>query len=104
MAQQKIPLFKRRFQYRFGPVVLMALLVIGISLLTRIGLIIFSFSELDYNFIGILGLLITGFLYDMIVASFFVLPIAVYCWLMKDSWYRKKWQKPVLYFFFIIAI
>jgi len=80
------------------------MLVTGVSLVTRIGLIIFSFTELDNNIIGIAGSLLTGFLYDVIVASFFVLPIAFYCWLMKDSWYRKKWQKPVLYLFFIIAI
>jgi len=82
----------------------MALLVAGVSLITRIGLIIFSFAELDNNFIGLLGALLTGLLYDVVVASFFVWPIALYCWLMKDSWYRKKWQKPVLYLFFIIAI
>jgi len=101
---QRTSLFTKIFQHRFGPVVLMTLLVTGISLFTRIGLIIFSFSELDNNIAGILGSLLTGFFYDIIVASFFVLPVAVYCWLMKDSWYRKKWQKPVLYFFFIVAI
>ncbi len=76
----------------------------GISLLTRIALIIYSFTELDNNFFGIAGALLTGTFYDLIVASFFVLPLALYCWLMKDSWYRKGWQKPILYFFFILAI
>ena len=64
----------------------------------------YSFSELDNNIAGIFGALLTGFFYDLTVASFFVLPVALYCWLMKDSWYQKKWQTPVLYFFFIVVI
>jgi len=96
--------FRKIFQYRFGPVFLMGFLVIAVSLLTRLGLIIYSFSELDNSVAGIVGSLLTGLFYDIIVASFFVLPVALYCWLMKDSWYRKKWQKPILYLFFIIAI
>jgi phosphoglycerol transferase MdoB-like AlkP superfamily enzyme len=95
---------KKLLQHRFSPVFLMMLMIAGVSLLTRLGLIIFSFAELDNNIIGILGSLLTGLLYDMVVASFFALPIAFYCWLMKDSWYRMKWQRPVLYIFFIIAI
>ncbi|MEO5682032.1 MAG: sulfatase-like hydrolase/transferase [Chitinophagaceae bacterium] len=104
MAEQQISLIKKIFQHRFGPVFLIAFLVAGVSLFTRIGLIIFSFAELDNNFIGIGVSLLTGLLYDIIVASFFAFPVAIYCWLMKDSWYRKKWQKPVLYILFIIAI
>jgi phosphoglycerol transferase MdoB-like AlkP superfamily enzyme len=94
----------RLFQRRYGPVVLMALLVIGISLLTRIVLVIYSAKDLDLNFFGVIGSLLLGLFYDTIVASFFILPLALYCWLMKDSWYRKPWQKPLLYFFFILAI
>ena len=76
----------------------------GVSSLTRIVLIIYSFTELDNSFFAIIGALLSGLFYDLMVASFFVLPLAMYCWLMKDSLYRKRWQKPVLYFFFILAI
>jgi phosphoglycerol transferase MdoB-like AlkP superfamily enzyme len=104
MTGRMTSFFKKIFQHRFGPVFLMAVLVMGVSSLTRIGLIIYSFSELDNNFFGIIGSLLSGIFYDLIVASFFVLPLALYCWLMKDSWYRTRWQKPILYFFFILAI
>ncbi len=96
--------FQKIFQHRFGPVLLMFLLIMGVSSLTRIVLVIYSFAELEHNFFGIVAALLTGILYDFLVASFFVLPLAMYCWLMKDSLYRRQWQKPVLYFFFILAI
>lgn len=92
------------FHHRFGPVFIMALLVIGVSLLTRLVLIVFSFNELEGNFISVAGSLVVGFFYDLITASFFVFPLAVYCWLQKDSWYRERWQKPILYIFFILGI
>jgi len=91
-------------RHRFGPVVLMALLVTGVSLFTRIVLTIYSYSELDNNFLGIIGSLLIGVFYDLVAASFFVFPLALYCWLMKDSLYRKSWQKVILYLFFIVAI
>jgi phosphoglycerol transferase MdoB-like AlkP superfamily enzyme len=104
VPEKIIPRLKKIFQHRFGPVLLMALLVVSVSLLTRIVLIVYSFGELDNSFFGIIGSLLLGVFYDLIVASFFVLPLAVYCWLMKDSLYRQRWQKAVLYFFFILAI
>lgn len=96
--------FGRSFERRYGPVFLMAMLVVGISLLTRIVLIIYSAKDLGFNFFGIIGSLFSGLFFDTIVASFFTFPLALYCWLMKDSWYRKSWQKPLLYFFFVLAI
>ncbi len=50
-----------------------------------------------------IGIFLIGFLYDLTVWSFFAIPVALYCWLMKDSWYRKKWQRiPLFLLFFII--
>jgi phosphoglycerol transferase MdoB-like AlkP superfamily enzyme len=90
--------------HRFGPVVLMALLITGVSWLTRIVLIVYSYKDLDHNFFGIIGSLFTGLFYDMVAASFFVFPLALYCWLMKNSFYRQRWQRFILYVFFIVAI
>ncbi|HTL08559.1 MAG TPA: sulfatase-like hydrolase/transferase [Chitinophagaceae bacterium] len=104
MVQPKNPAFKTLLRHRFGPLLVMALLVTGVSLLTRLGLLIISFPELDNKLAGIFGALLLGLLYDLVVASFFCLPLAFYCWLMKDSWYRSKRQRPVLYLFFIISI
>ena len=37
--------------------------------------------------------------------TFFAIPLALYCWLINDSWYRKKWNLVPLYFiFFIITL
>lgn len=100
---KKINTFLNRlYRQRFGPVVLMAVLVTGVSFITRISLLVYSLSDMDWQTIPVS--FITGFFFDIVVASFFVLPLALYCWLMKDSFYRMKWQKPILYLFFIVGI
>lgn len=51
------------------------------------------------------GIFFIGFFYDIIVWSFFAIPVAFYCWLMKDSWYQKKWQRiPLFFLFFLITL
>ena len=96
--------FKKIFAHRFGPLAVLFLLVTGISLLTRLILLIISWPNLNYNPLYLIGLFLIGFLYDVVVWSFFAIPVALYCWLMKDSWYRKKMQRlPLFLLFFIIT-
>ena len=44
-------------------------------------------------------------MYDLVVSLFVGVPVAFYCWLMKDSWFRKKWNRfPIFFLFFIITL
>jgi phosphoglycerol transferase MdoB-like AlkP superfamily enzyme len=93
------------FQHRFGPVAVVVLVVCILSLLTRIFLLVKSWPNLELNPLSFAGIFIIGLLYDLIVSSFFAIPVALYCWLMKDSFYRKKWQRiPLFILFFIITL
>lgn len=96
--------FRALYQQRFGPLAVLFLLVTGISLLTRIFLLVRSWPNLSYNPLYLLGIFAIGFFYDVVVWSFFAIPVALYCWLMKDSWYRAKAQRvPLFLLFFIIT-
>ena len=67
-------------------------------------MLIISWPNLNYNPLYLIGLFLIGFLYDVVVWSFFAIPVALYCWLMKDSWYQKKLQRiPLFLLFFIIT-
>ena len=66
---------------------------------------IISWTNLELTFLRFTGIFFIGLFYDMIVWSFFAIPVALYCWLMKDSWYQKKWQRiPLFILFFIITL
>ena len=90
------------YKHRFGPVVVVALLVISISFVTRLILFLYSWRNLELNPLSFTGIFIIGFFYDLVVASFFAIPVALYCWLMKDSWYQKKWSRIPLFILFAI--
>ena len=97
--------FKNLFLHRFGPLAVLFLLVAGTSLVTRTILMVISWPNLGFNPLNLAGIFIIGFFYDLVVWSFFAIPVALYCWLMKDSWYRKKIQQvPLTLLFFIIIL
>jgi len=98
-------MFKKFTQHRFGPLAVLFLLVTGLSLATRIVLFVLSRSNLDLNPLHLLGIFIIGFFYDVVVWGFFAIPVALYCWLMKDSWYQKKVQRiPLFFLFFLLTL
>ena len=93
---------KSIFQHRFGPVAVIAMMVTGISFITRVVLMIKSWSSLELTLFRFFAIYLIGLLYDLTVSSFFAIPVAIYCWLMKDSWYQKKWQRLPLFLLFSI--
>jgi phosphoglycerol transferase MdoB-like AlkP superfamily enzyme len=96
--------FKSIFIHRFGPVAIVTILVCSISFITRIFLLIKSWPSLELNPLHFIGIFIIGFFYDLVVSSFFAIPVALYCWLMKDSLYQKRWHRvPIFILFFIIS-
>lgn len=96
---------EKLFRHRFGPLVVLAIIVCSLSLLTRIILLVKSWPNLELNPIRFIGIFIIGLFYDIVVWAFFAIPVALYCWLMKDSFYQKKWQRiPLFILFFIITL
>ena len=95
-------MFKKIFTHRFGPIVLVAIVVCSISFITRIILLLKSWGSLELNPFSFAGIFLIGFFYDLVVSSFFAIPVALYCWLMKDSIYRKKWHRIFLFLLFFL--
>jgi phosphoglycerol transferase MdoB-like AlkP superfamily enzyme len=95
-------MFKKLFNHRFGTVALVTVLVCTISFITRIILLIKSWPSLELNPFSFIAIFLVGFFYDIIVSSFFAIPVALYCWLMKDSIYRKRWHRIILFILFFL--
>lgn len=92
------------FKHRFGPVAVVVILVCSLSFITRVLLMIKSWANLELTILNVIGIFLIGFLYDLVVSSFFAIPVALYCWLMKDSVYQKRWHRiPLFILFFIIS-
>ncbi len=97
--------FRSIFYHRYGPLAVVMLLVTSLSFITRLFLCFLSWNNLELNLLNAPGIFVIGFFYDLVVSLFFCVPIALYCWLMKDSWYQKKWNRiPLFIFFFLITL
>jgi len=90
--------------YRFSPVLVAALLCCAISLLTRIALLLYSFHHIDASVLNILQVFLIGFLYDISAASFACIPLILYLWIFPSKWYRSKFSKAMLFFYFFIVL
>lgn len=93
------------YKHRFGLLAVLALILFALSFITRVILLIKSWPNLELTVFRFIGIFLIGFFYDLVVWSFFAIPVALYCWLMKDSWYQKKWQRiPLFILFFLITL
>ena len=92
------------FTHRFGPLIVLAIIVCALNFIIRLTLLIKSWTDVELSFLSFLGIFIVGLFYDLVVWSFFAIPVAFYCWLMKDSWYKKKWGLIPLFILFSILI
>ncbi len=97
--------FQSVFRHRFGPLAVLALILFTLSFVTRVILLIISWPNVELTALRLAGIFFIGLFYDLVVCSFFAIPVSLYCWLMKDSWYQKKWQRiPLFILFFLIIL
>ena len=92
------------FQYRFGPALIVLLLLCTASLLTRISLLAYSAGSFEWSLINVLKVFLIGFLYDLSAASYAIIPLALYLWIFPSSWYKKRWNKILLIVYFFVVV
>jgi len=90
------------FNHRFGPAVLLAGIVVTVSFISRLALLVKSGANVDFTFLTIPGIFIIGLFYDLINASYFLIPLIFYLWLVPERIYHKRWHRFVLYILFFL--
>ena len=81
---------------------LLTFLLVFISTLTRISLLIYSSSSVDFTVLNISGLLLFGLFFDLVNAVYFSIPFVLYLWLVPGRIFNKGWHQYVLYLWFLI--
>lgn len=85
------------FQSRLGLVLLLSLMLVAISTLTRLALLIKSSHEIDFSLLSLSGIFLIGWFYDLVNAAYFIIPMSVYLWLVPNRIFTKKWHLFILY-------
>ena len=75
---------------RFTPVWLIVSLFLFISFATRLMLLLYAGSHAGISPAQGIGLFLIGWLYDIAVAAFIILPVVVFLWFQTNFIYRKK--------------
>ena len=96
--------FKKIYSHTFGPVALLAILLLVISLITRIALFIKSSAETDFTALNDISIFSIGILFDLINASYFVIPLVLYLLLVPRKIVTKRWHLFNLYGIFFLFI
>lgn len=79
------------------------LLVVLMSFLLRMGFTVLSFQKADLSIITFIRIFILGFIYDIGVGLFFVLPYSIYLLLLPHRFSNTKFNKFITYSAFSIS-
>ncbi|MBE9463555.1 sulfatase-like hydrolase/transferase [Dyadobacter sp. UP-52] len=85
----------------------MVVLVVSMSLITRIILTVKSAPAIDFTISNLTGIFIIGLFYDLVNSAYFILPLMLYIWLMPARLMQKRWQLILLngiFAFFIFGL
>ncbi|MFZ2904775.1 MAG: sulfatase-like hydrolase/transferase, partial [Cyclobacteriaceae bacterium] len=83
-------------------ILLLVVVAISISTLTRIALLIKSSASVDFTVLNVLGIFFLGFAYDLLNTAFAIIPIVLYCWMVPGKFFLKKWHKYILFGIFFV--
>lgn len=95
-------MYNKIFRSRFSFIWVLIGLYIILSSLTRMGLLLATTST-GITIGQFAGLFFIGFLYDLAVASFIIIPFVLHLWLQNDFIYRKS-MLPVMCLFFAAIV
>lgn len=89
---------------RYGLLVLLASLILWISFITRVALFIKSIPQADFTLPQILGAFTIGTFFDLVQASYFIIPSILYIWLLPERLFQTNWNRFALYGIFFLQI
>jgi phosphoglycerol transferase MdoB-like AlkP superfamily enzyme len=96
--------FQKIFAKRFGPLVLLYFIIIGISFITRLVLLVNAYAVFDWTILNLFGVFFIGLFYDTILTTYFYIPLVMYLWLVPNGIFRKNWQRFILYGYFSLIL
>lgn len=78
------------------------ILVVSISVLTRIALLIKSIDSVELTVGNTAGIFLIGLFFDIINAIYFSIPLVLYLWFAPDRLFNRPWHKYLTLFWFYI--
>ena len=95
---------KKLFKSRFALLFSVGILYLGLSLLTRLILLIWSFQDVNVSLVWILKAFLTGFVFDLCVATLFLFLYTLYLLLFPKRWIGSLVDRIFTYFYMTVLL
>jgi len=92
-------LFKKIFRSRFSTFFSVLSIYLICSLLIRIGFLIWSAKDIDFNILSILRIFAIGFCFDLAIGLLFLALYSIYLLIFPKRWIGSKFDKIFTYFY-----
>ncbi len=96
--------FFSRYLNRYQSYFVLYILFLLISSVTRLGLTVWSFSEIDFSFFNIVLILLTGWLYDTVFFLYASIPLIFLYWLVPEKIWHSRIFNGLIKLWVIITI
>lgn len=96
----------RALSKRFDPVFLLVIIFLFINLITRLGLLIYSWDSVDTSLGSVLTIFFIGFFYDLCVSTFIAIPLVLHICFTSERIYGRpgRWIATALYGVLILLL
>ena len=85
-------------------VINMLLPVLALFLLLRLGLTLWNAQDLNLSLFNLFEIFSIGFIYDLSFYVYACIPFLLYCWLMPQVLWQKKWNKVLVHGFAFLSL
>ena len=92
------------YRSRFGSLYLFVGLFIGLALVTRLLLLLYSRADIDVSVAGLTAIFATGLFYDLVAALYFTIPMALYLTLVPDALFNHPHHRTFYHGAFFLFI
>jgi len=95
---------KNIFSHRHGGTVLILVMFLTVSFLTRLLLLAKSYDLVSWNPAAILGVFLWGFVYDLAAACYLAIPVVLYLMILPDRIFASRFHRILSILFFFIVL
>jgi phosphoglycerol transferase MdoB-like AlkP superfamily enzyme len=87
---------QKGLNHRFSLILLLVSINLGISCVTRLGLLLYTGKGFDWTIVNLLGVFGIGLLYDLAVSSYIIIPFVLHLWFTSEKIYLPRWRKWII--------
>ncbi|MBO9199969.1 sulfatase-like hydrolase/transferase [Niastella sp. MAH-29] len=89
-------LVQKGLAHRFGIILLLVFINLGISCATRLGLLLYTGRGFDWTISNLFGVFGIGLIYDLAISSYIIIPFVLHLWFTSEKLYAPAWRKWVI--------